>query len=113
MKEVSRRSFMGGTAAAVAVTGVTAAEAATLTSQTGSDFLLVFLEASPDCDERLCVEDLNAVMEIVEATIDPAIDPGKKRVGVFQLPPGMSAKVIGGSDGAIRKLKKVVVAQSQ
>lgn len=110
MKEVTRRSFLGGTAAAVAVTGVSAAEAKGLEQQAGLDFMIVFLETAPDSDESFTVEDLNNVLELVQYSLEPT--PGKKRAAVMQLPPGMTARVVGGSDGAIRELRKVMVAQT-
>jgi hypothetical protein len=74
--------------------------------------MIVFLESTPDCERVFTVEEMQDVLDLVEATIDPSYDPDKKRAAVIALPPGMSARVVGGSNNAIRELKKVMVAQT-
>lgn len=112
MKEVTRRTFMGGAAAAVAVTSVTPSEASALKKEAreSPDAVLVVLETN---DNMFDSEELLQVMELVQHTFDASYSPGDKRVGVIQLPPGMKMEIFGGDDGLIRKLRKVTVAQTQ
>ena len=110
--EVTRRKFLGSTAAsALVMTGVSPPEVDNLKSKARDrdDFVVVVIETT---DEMYTSEELSDILDIVTATLDPNLE-SHQRAMVLQLRPGMKMSIIGGTDDAIRTIREVVVAQTE